>query len=209
MRFYLLDSLRNTSEYARFSHLGTWGPSRSCRSCGYPPNALIEPLLVEWDIGTTRIGDFSWCGSTCIVTDRVRDCLIEHGYPCRFSEAQYVAPKKARGLSRRELKQYGRIPFPYEGPHLSWLMATAELPADVERSQLKVEKDCTACGVLRYRFRCEDLTIAASSWNGEKMFQIEQNGPSGATFVTDEGLAILQRAGFTNFIVRDAGVIAA
>jgi hypothetical protein len=209
VKFYLLDSLLRPSEYAMFSHLGTWETSETCPACDSTRGRLIEPLLVEWNIGTTRIGDFSWRGYTCIVTDRVRDCLIKHGFPCRFGEVQYVAPEKARGFSRRELKQYGRVPFPYTGPHLSWLIATATVPADIERSRLKVKERCDVCGIVRYSWRRDDLhlVVPAASYSGEKMFTLTQFMTPSIKYVTEEGLAILKGAGFTNFIVRDAGEI--
>jgi hypothetical protein len=208
MKFYLISQHFNAELYAMFSCRGTWGPVTPCTECGKPAGRYIEPLLVQWKIGSTRIADFPTGGPT-IVTDRVRDCLIEHGFPCRFGEVQYVAPEKARGFARRDLKKYGRVPFPYDGPHLSWLRPTVSLPVDVERSGLKVEKDCNTCGVLHYRKRMFDLSLVlpASAWNGEMMFTVSQFRADNTLFITQGGLDILQRAGFTNLFVRDGGVI--
>jgi hypothetical protein len=46
--------------FARMGHIGTWDPSRS--SCGVSNRVnapLIHPLLIEWEAGSDRLGDFS------------------------------------------------------------------------------------------------------------------------------------------------------
>jgi hypothetical protein len=51
------------------------------------------------------------------------------------------------------------------------------------------------------------LVVPAASYSGEKMFTLTQFMTPSIKYVTEEGLAILKGAGFTNFIVRDAGEI--
>ena len=66
MNVYLLDDPAKPAEFARFSHVGTWSNDRVCEVCGEPTSRLVEPLQIEWDEGTDRIGDFSWGGYHCV-----------------------------------------------------------------------------------------------------------------------------------------------
>jgi hypothetical protein len=199
VNIYLLDDPAKPAEYARLSCVGTWTEDRICSVCGEPTARLIEPLQIEWDEGTDRIGDFSWGGYHCVVLDNVRACLESKAFEVGFGDVQVMQP------TERAKRQ--RVPFPYHGPRLSWLIPTARLKIDDERSGVRVISDCSACGQRRYSFRRDGLVLPKSAWKGERIFLIDQFGRSRATFVTEEALSTLVRMGFSNLCPRHAGSI--
>jgi hypothetical protein len=199
VNFYLLDDPANPAEFARFSHLGTWADDGICQVCGVPTSRLIEPLQIEWDEGTERIGDFSWGGYTCVVVDAVKSFLEANNYGTAFGRVKVMAPV--------EPTVRPRVPFPYRGPHLSWLMPTRQLGIDPDRSGVRLKSDCSACGQRRYTFKRDGLVLPKWSWKGEKLFLVEQFAQSGAAFITEDGLAMLAGAGFSNLCPRIAGLI--
>jgi hypothetical protein len=199
MNVYLLDDPATPAEFARFSHVGTWANDRVCEACGEPTSRLIEPLQIEWDEGTDRVGDFSWGGYHCVVIDAVQSFLKSNAFEADFGRVQ-VMPATLPAVRPR-------VSFPYLGPHVSWLNPTARLELDEDRSRVQLVSDCSVCGQKRYTFRREGLVVPRNAWSGEKMFLIEQFGRSRATFVTEDALTMLTRAGFSNLLPRLAGEI--
>lgn len=199
MKFFLFDDPARPGEFARFSHVGTWTPGSVCKECGLSSAELIEPLQIEWNPGTERIGDFSWCGYTCVVTDKVRHILTNTAFECGFGRVDVMPPA--------EKTRMPRVPFPYSGPILSWLVPNKRLRLDAGRSGVKLVSDCSQCGQKHYTFKREGLIIDARDWFGEKIFHIEQFGKSGATYVTELGLDTLSKEGFTNLCPRLVGNI--
>jgi hypothetical protein len=120
------------------SHVGTWADDRVCSACGESSAPLVEPLQIEWEEGTARIGDFSWCGYSCVVTDEVRQRLEHDAFECRFGRVEVQEP--AAPSSRP------RVAFAYRGSALSWLMPTARVPLDVRASEVELKSECRACG---------------------------------------------------------------
>lgn len=198
MKFYLLDDPAKPADYASFSHVGTWVDEKSCKMCEETASRLVEPLQIEWDEGSTRIGDFSWCGYHCVVVSAVRARLVEESFECRFGRVE-VLPS--------EITLRPRVDFPYQGPDISWIISTASISVDTQRSHINVVSECAYCGRKRYEFKRDGLQITSSAWNGEKLFRIEQFGRSQAKFMTEEGLGVLRRRQFTNLCPKFAGLI--
>lgn len=199
MKLYLLDDPAQPGRFARFTHVGTWSEGELCDGCGQCTQELIEPLQIEWDPGTDRIGDFSWCGYTAVVRNEARSFLEEGEYPCRFGRVEVVAPTVTRSRRRR-------VAYPYTGPELSWLIPTRRVALDENASGIELEVDCPQCGQKDYSFRQTGLVIPADEWGGEKLFLIEQFGKSKATFLPDFALSQLIEQGFTNLEPVEAGV---
>jgi hypothetical protein len=199
VNIYLLDDPAKPAEFARFSHVGTWSDDRVCDVCGEPTSRLVEPLQIEWDEGTDRIGDFSWGGYHCVVVDALRSFLEAHAFEVAFGNVQVVPPTAAAVRSR--------VPFPYVGPHVSWLIPIARLHLDEEQSGIRLISNCSVCGQKRYTFRRDGLVLRKQAWHGEKIFVAEQFGRSRATFITEQALLALTRAGFSNLCPRLAGQI--
>lgn len=199
MKFYLLDDPAKPAEYARFSHVGTWADDRVCDACGEPTSRLVEPLQIEWDEGTDRIGDFSWGGYHCVVVNTAKTFLERNAFEARFGRVEVMPPS--------EKATRPRVPFPYRGPDISWLIPTAQLQIDETKSGVRLKSDCSKCRQKRYTFKRDGLVVPADSWAGQKLFLIEQFGRSRATFITEHGLSMLQGAPFSNLCPRLAGLI--
>jgi hypothetical protein len=199
MKIFILDDPAEPAKYARFSHIGTWTPGSVCKKCGLGSSVLIEPLQIEWDPGTEMIGDFSWCGYTCIVTAAVRRFLEEAVFECRFGKVQVMPPM--------EKTKMPRVKYPYSGPPVSWLMPTTYVQLNESRSGIKLASDCPQCDQKDYTFKREGLVIDNKNWSGERIFRIKQFGKSDATFITEAGLDTLIKRGFTNICPSLAGSI--
>lgn len=197
---YLLNTEPGRGEYAEFSHTGTWEDFREpCDVCQKGTQKLVEPLKIEWDYGSDIVGDFSYCGYTIIVTDRVKDFLTENNYNCHFGK---VIVEKTREKKRGKL-----VPYPYEGPHLNWMMPQDMIDLDAEKNGLYFEINCPKCGYKKYNFRWDGIVIPKSEVDGVKMFRIRQFGLSDAIFLTEETLQEILAQGFTNFWYKEAGEV--
>lgn len=199
MKIYLLDDPAKPAEFARFSSVGSWADDRVCGVCGESTARLIEPLQIEWNEGTDRVGDFSWGGYHCVVLGSVRSFLESQAFDVTFGKVLVMQPTERATRSR--------VQFPYRGPNLSWLIPMARLKLDEEQSGVRVISDCSACGQRRYTFKRDGLVLPKGAWQGEKVFVIEQFGRSRATFVTEEALTLLTHQGFSNLCPRPAGQI--
>lgn len=169
----------------------------SCDVCQKVTQKLVEPLIVEWDYGGNLVGDFSYCGYTIIVTNRVKEFLKENNFNCHFGK---VVVEKTRGKKRGKL-----VPYPYEGPNLDWMMPHDMITLDVEKTGLYYQIDCPKCGYTDYIFRKDGIVIPNSEVKDVKMFRIIQFGLSKAPFITEEALQEVLAQGFTNFWYNEAG----
>ena len=205
MKFYLLVDPLKPSQFAMCSVVGTWGKGKDCKFCTrrISGDIIIAPLVIEWEPGTERIGDFSWGGYKAVVLDRARSVLESNDFECRFDR---VIVKRPRSFLRSKMP---RVAYPYKGPKLFWMRPTERVHIDVALSRIGLEEDCPCpvCGIEEYEFRRNRLVIRKSAWNRCKMFQIAEFGQSGATFVTESALKILDDTGLTNLCPRLAGEI--
>lgn len=199
MKIYLLDDPAKPTVFARFSAIGTWDDDKVCRTCSESSAKLVEPLQIEWNEGTDRIGDFSWGGYICVVLPKVREYIASFSEEVDFGEVSV--------LDSCQHSKRPRVAFPYVGPELSWLKANARVKLDEAQSGVKVISDCPVCGKRRLTFKREGLVVPRSAWCGEKFFLIEQFGRSRATFITEEALGALSAEGFSNLCPREAGYI--
>jgi hypothetical protein len=207
VKIYLLDEPSNLNKhkdafkYARFTHAGTWTRAGLCELCGSQLSRLVEPLQITWDEGSDVIGDFSWCGYTMVITDRVKSALCEAGYPCRFGKVEVIPYPYEQSKRKRQ------VPYPYNGTGLHWLMARDHIRLDEKESKVKLEADCVLCKEKRYTFKREGIVIDEPAWGSQHIFEIEQFDPSGAAFVTEQGLEVMLVNRFTNLAHPEAGVI--
>jgi hypothetical protein len=156
-------------------------------------------LLVEWEDGSDRIGSFSWCSYTCVVTDEVRGFLESCDSGCEFGRIQVVRPSKK---AKRP-----RVAFPYAGPQLHWLRSVREVDADVAASHLELRWECPQCGRQAYQFKREGLVLDPAELGSTRIFQVRQFSPSVATFVTEDFLFALGKQKFVNIEAFLAGAI--
>jgi hypothetical protein len=200
MNIYLLDDPMLPSIHPMFAHVGTWSDGSVCKTCGKTSETLIEPLLVEWMAGSREIGDFSWCGYTPVVLDHVKTWLVQSKFEVRFGKVKVVQPS----LSKYQMP---RVAFPYVGPRLHWMMAEKKLRLDERASGIEPKQDCLICGQKQTEFVREGIFIPKANWKGEKIFEIYQNGKSGAMLTTEAALEMMNKQGFTNYVTSPAGRI--
>jgi hypothetical protein len=200
MNIYLLKDPMRPGTHPMFGHVGTWSVGGICKSCGRGTSVLVEPLLVEWDSGSLDLGDFSWCSYTAIVLDRLKSWLIKNNFEVQFGKVEVVKPKLPK-------YRMPRIAFPYTGPDLHWLICETFVRLDEKASGIEPVPDCPVCGQKQTKFTREGIFIPKSNWNGEKIFQIEQNRKSSAKFITEEALELMRTQAFTNYLVTPAGRI--
>ena len=143
-------------EYAMFAHLGTWSKPTlpMCKVCTLSDQELIEPILVEWEPGTDVIGDFSWCGYTMLVQERVKEFFDAEKLNCWYGKIQYVPP-----TGRKRPK---RVPFPYTGPRLYWAICQNRVLLNEKLSGVDLRIDCKVCGRKDYTFRQTGIAINGS-----------------------------------------------
>lgn len=191
------------SSFADFSAVGTWVDDGSrCDACGWHGQSLREPLLVEWEVGQDQIGDFSWDGPfgyLGLVTKNVVNFFRDYGYSCVFHPVEYVVAQHAAGSPR--------VPCTHEGPKQLWLESTHFVHLDTVASDVSVKLSCDKCGRVKYSFCNQGIIVPKANWNGEKIFRLTENGPSFATFVTDEARSEIEAQGFSNISFTLAGKI--
>lgn len=187
-------------DFAHFSTIGTWVYRREpCITCDYYWQALVPPLLVQWEPSSARIGDFSWDGPfgfTFVVRKIVADTLQTLGFDCHFAPVKVVRPERKRNT----------VSFPYSGPKLLWGQCSANVDLDMAASCVVRESLCPACGDVRYTFRNSGIVIRRKDWNRQLMFRISTNGPA-CVFVTADGRGRIEDAGFSNIAFTEAGQI--
>jgi len=133
MKIFLL---RKTvpSEFADFSHVGTWSEETEyCASCEYSNQQLIEPLQIEWEPGSDIVGDFSWCGAAILINEYVKEVFEKNGLECKYGKVEIkesTTPIRGRKI----------VGCPYTGLKLYWLIPNRIIDVDIERSELLGEK---------------------------------------------------------------------
>jgi hypothetical protein len=199
MKFYLLEDPNKYIEYARFSQRGTWSDGKLCKKCGISSSTLVDPLKIEWDPGSNQVGDFSWCGYTVVIQEKVKKYLLSTCQNCDFGEVVVLPPPKQ---GNKKI-----VDFPYNGPNLYWLKANSYIDLDIVKSETPLLIDCIFCGQKKYRFRRNNLIVNKNSWSGDHIFKLNQFQKSSATYVTQKLLSELIGQGFDNLGYIEAGNI--
>ncbi len=201
-KIFLIDDPANP-EFARFAAVGTWSPGIVCPECRGATSLKVTPLLVQWDIGSDKIGDFSWSMYTCIVTEKVVRSFREDDLECEFRAAEVIAP------TERMRKRDARVPFPYEGPKLKWLVANRVVNLDEEINGIAIKRICTTCCRIYKTVKTNGIVIDQSNLGDASIFRIASNGRSDAIFVTEDAKLTIESHGFTNIAFREAGIVRA
>ena len=199
MKIYLLLNWDNY-EYASFSHVGTWSHETIyCNHCEFSDQKLVDPLLIEWEPDSDIIGDFSWCGYTMIVSEKVKNFFILNSFECDFSEV--VIKKPTTRPKGRKI-----VPYPYKGPRLYWVKPTLRVEVDTEKSGISIDTECDKCNHTEFKFKMNGLFIPKPNINHHKMFRISAFGRSAATYMTEEAISSITSNNFTNFHFQEAGI---
>lgn len=203
MKLYFLESPKADgarNDYATFSHLGTWTDGGLCEGCGRSLSLLTEPLMVEWDPGSSNIGDFSYRGYSVLAGPAAIQVLVSNEFELDYRVAEVVPPEST---SRRR----AIVPYPYVGPKLVWIYPRATIPLDPAASSAVLLGACEVCRHFKWQFLRSGIVINSSDWNGERTFRISQFVPSGAIVITQEGADLLSSAQLSNLGLHEVGKI--
>jgi hypothetical protein len=118
------------ADYARACRVGTW------TTTGDPPRTVrTPPLIIEWEPGSTEVGDLTWAGCGDYMVKRsVAEDLQNAGF--RGFEP---GPVVMRPNSDCPNRKRGIIRLPYEGPELVDLWTTKWVPIDRDKSSLQIK----------------------------------------------------------------------
>lgn len=108
--------------FARAARRGTWSGQER-----------VPPLVIEWEGGSERVGNFTWPGfaSDMIIDDSVAVALREYGVS--GFELAPVEMRKGKNGSRG----VPRVRLPYSGPQLWDVVVKQWLRPDLKRSTLR------------------------------------------------------------------------
>lgn len=146
------------SAYTKASRIGTWKkkPIKSCILCGYPQAERTQPLIIEWETGSSKIGDFTWPGydDCTIVNKKVVEVLERHTTGMGFGPVEIVPNTTSR--------KKPSVTLPYNEADLFELWIPSLIPVDFERSSIKTY-NCTECSGRRYEI--ENVEQITASYN--------------------------------------------
>jgi len=139
------------SRFARASRRGSWSPTGGlCPECGASSQERIQPLILEWESGSDVIGDFTWpgFGSDIASSEQAAKGLKAFGgfEPGPVEMVQDSTLKRSSGSRRGK----PRVWLPYEGPPLYDLWVTQHAHLDLERSSVRLVRECKTCGRKQY-----------------------------------------------------------
>jgi len=189
--------------YAYYSVVGPWISERPvCKACGWHWSNYGNPLQIQWDISTDQIGDFSWHGPFGVCPALIRKSLVRKfrtfGFECSYKKVTYIDHKRKRNI----------VPYPYSGPELVSFVPRHDVEIDMKASGVKLESHCDECGYEVYTPKTEGLVIRKKKWHGELIFYLAGDSEQGSLiYVTEEGRALIEQAGFTNIGFTEAGEI--
>lgn len=161
----------NDEQFAHASRLGSWSRSTGvCPSCGASSQTRVKPLLLEWEPGSSLVGDFNVAGfdSDIAVTTRVIEDLISFGgFEAGPVEVATVSTKKSGKPSRSKSP---RVALPYEGPTLNELWVTRSVQLDRKRSSLRIVSHCHSCG--RRSYEVSGIEKRQSRWDPSRLAMV-------------------------------------
>ena len=168
---------------------GSWTTSAGgvCRECGDARQGRAQPLILEWQPGSSVVGDFTWPGfdDDVVVTERLFNELRARFGGFESGPMRMVQDPKLKRTPRAE----PRVWLPYEGPPLVELWVTAWAHMDPERSSVEFERRCGTCG--REFWDLYGVERWDSDWDAERMELVDSHSdrlPSAGVFVPEAEL---------------------
>lgn len=213
--------------FAAAGRLGSWTEAATaglCPECTASWTVRAKPLILEWETGSDRVGDFTWPAGDVAVADRVLDALQDHfegfeGGPVEMVQPPGLQPSRSRSP---------RVWLPYNGPPLHELWVTTWVHMDRDRSSAELERACATCGTERWKLhgierrdshfdqkRKELVPTKTDRLPGAGVFirQVELGGADifgvrelpAWTFCTDAVRDFIDKKGFTNISFLEMG----
>jgi hypothetical protein len=164
-------------QFASAMRIGTWSAAPGpgvCTECTATLQRRILPLIIEWEPGSDRIGDFTWPGfdDELVVNDRVRQMFEDLFDNLEFHPIEMTARSLVANGNGRRPKPF--VKLPYDGPALWDAQPTSRCPLDLDRSGIRLSRVCNTCGYEFYdtpAFRDRHLVLDKSKWRGEDVFR--------------------------------------
>lgn len=200
--------------FARASRRGTWHGK---------PAQRVKPLIIEWEPGSDKVGDFTWPGfdSDIVITQTVADALT--ALPVHGFELGEVVMQENSEREKRTTKE-PIVRLPYQGLPLFDLWVTSIVPCDLVRSTIdKVE---STDGSPQWQIR--GVQRVDYSWNAhshtlEKVVHHRESGCGlfvraapgifrvrefpGWVFCSDETKLLIEAHRFSNVLFLEMGEI--
>ena len=157
------------------------------------------PLLIEWEEGSDRLGDFSWCGGTyhCVVTQETRNKLAFLNADIRWGAVRVNPPERKR-------VRHKRIPFPYNGPPLFFIIPRHRVFIDREQAKRLL---CPECGEYDGPTLLSNVSLRQNEAGAHRLFRLAENGRASAMFVAEDAAQQIQQAELKNVALIEAGEI--
>jgi hypothetical protein len=195
-KFYQVLSPRDYN-FAYFGLHGTWkGNSEApglCPECTRSMQARVPPLIMEWEPGSERIGDFSWRGISFEIVSRLDIAKSLKQYFTGFSiESIEMVMNSNRGTSKGKKKC---VSLPYDGPELCEIWVNNFLRLDDSASALQIERICRTCNFKYYKPKREGLVLEPDL-ESTGFFRVEQF--PGWVFCSTEVKNYIEGQKFTN-----------
>jgi len=157
--------------FARASRRGSWSPSSGvCSECGASSQERIQPLVLEWEPGSDRVGDFTWpgFGGDIAITEQVVKALKAFG---GFEPGSVEMVQDPNGSCRGK----PRVRLPYQGPPLYDLWVMQQVHLDLERSSVWLVKECGTC--RRRQFTVDGIERWETGWDKERRESVKAHIP--------------------------------
>lgn len=125
----------------------------------YPCNGCkkseLPNLLVEWEDGSDKIGDFVSPLSRIVARESVADQIINNLKGFKKVEIEMFDHPNLYRPKKRNARTPKRVWLPYTGPPLCELQTTKKVTPH-KKSTVVIENQCSKCGSLTYK-RVEGL----------------------------------------------------
>jgi hypothetical protein len=153
--------------YAQCILRGAWALQHEggsiCPQCGTSAYRRAPPLILEWEQGSSVIGDFNWpdAGQSLAITRHAIDLLSGHFSGFSAGPVQMIEEPKLPTHMAKPAELPVRLP--YHGPELCELWVDAMVRVDHQRSSIKQKLHCKTCGSTSYSV--EGIETTKSRWN--------------------------------------------
>ncbi len=198
----------NDKQFAEAYIGGNWEPEDPpfCEECTSTQVFRCQPLDLEWEPGSDRIGDFVWAPGFCDVAiqEVVCNALLERFRGFEKGPVEMIQEPTLRKPKRITKRTKPRVWLPYEGPPLFELWVTTVVPMHPNTSATLIE-ECHSCDYKDYRLEgIEEIESSYDSSSGKLMYEHKARIPGQGIFVSEtelNGADIFRVAEFSAWIL--------
>ena len=124
--------------------------SQECPACGVCPKIPPNQTALEWDEGSSEIGDFVFTGAELVARESVADELMGQFSGLAKRPVVYIDHPSFHRPKRLTKRSKIRVWLPYEGPPLCALEFVPRIELH-PNSTVSVDKSCSTCGFRQYK----------------------------------------------------------